>query len=97
VYGGGVSRELHKWPLGRPRLQVVNGAMNRALRRRRQPWNLWVVAAAIAVHFALRPLLDNWLNASSNKKFSAALVILAMPLLFAAYAFYRSMGGKRTS
>ena len=95
AYGVGVSRELQKWPPGRPRLHVVNGEMNRAVRQRRQPLNLWVVAAAIALHFALRPLFDNWLNASSNRKFFAAFVILALPLLFAAYAFYRSIGTKR--
>ena len=50
--------------------------------------------AAIGVHFALRPLLDGWLNASSDKKLIAALAILAMPLIFAAWAFYRSISGR---
>jgi hypothetical protein len=51
-----------------------------------------VGVAAIGVHFALRPLLDGWLNASSDKTFIAALAILALPLIFAAWAFYRSIG-----
>jgi hypothetical protein len=97
AYGVRVSHELQKWPLGRPRLHVVNGEVNRAVRQRRQPWNLWLAAAAIALHFTLRPLLDSWLNASSDKLFFAALVILALPLLLAAYAFYRSIRGKRHS
>ena len=92
-----MSRELQKWPPGRTRLHVVNAESNRAVRRHRPLWNLWVVAGAIALHFALRPLLDGWLNASSNKLFFAALFILALPLLFAAYAFYRSLRGKRHS
>ena len=44
--------------------------------------------AGIAVHFALRPLLDNWLNALSDRKLFAALAMLAVggclvPQLFA--------------
>ncbi len=35
------------------------------------------------MHILLRPLLDPWLNAESDAKVSAAVVILAVPVVFA--------------
>ncbi len=92
-----VSPVDHKWPLGRTHLHAVNGNVNLASRKHGPSWSPWLALAAIALHFILRPLLDPWLNASSDGKFFAALAILALPLLFAAYAFYRSFGSRRNS
>jgi len=93
-YGAGVSLEHERRPRGHITLRLVNGQSSSARRARRTPWSPWVCVAGIAVHFALRPLLDNWLNALSDRKLFAALAILAAPLFFAAYAFYRSIDGR---
>jgi hypothetical protein len=54
-------------------------------------WHLWPAFAAIGVHFALRQMLDPWLNASSDIKFWGAVVLLAIPLVFAFFAFFRAI------
>jgi len=54
-----------------------------ARRLPRGVWSLWPTFAGVAVHFALREVLDPWLNASSDAKFWGAVSILALPLLFA--------------
>jgi len=93
-YGAVVSLEHDRRPHGHITLRLVNGQSSSVRRARRAPWSPWVCVASIGVHFALRPLLDNWLNALSDRKLFAALAILAAPLLFAAYAFYRSIDGR---
>ena len=66
--------------------------MNEPARRDpRGVWSLWPTFAGVAVHFALREVLDPWLNASSDAKFWGAVSILALPLLFAVYAMYRAI------
>lgn len=48
----------------------------------RRPVRLWPLAAGIAAHFALRTLLDPWLNAPSDAKLLGAIAILTVPLLW---------------
>jgi hypothetical protein len=54
-------------------------------------WHLWPAFAAVALHFVLRQMLDPWLNASSDTKFWGAVVLLAIPLVFAFFAFVRAI------
>jgi beta-lactamase regulating signal transducer with metallopeptidase domain len=54
-------------------------------------WSLWPALAGVVVHFALREVLDRWLNASSDAKFWGAVGILALPLLFSVFAIYRAI------
>jgi hypothetical protein len=54
-------------------------------------WSLWPTFAGIGVHFALREVLDPWLNASSDAKFWGAVGVLALPLLFSVFAMYRAI------
>ena len=84
-----MSPDHGKWPLGRSNLRVIYGSQSAAPRRR--GWSPWVAVAAFGAHFGLRLLLDTWLNAGSDVKVIAALVILIVPLLIAAFALYRSI------
>jgi hypothetical protein len=52
-------------------------------------WNPWVAVMGVVLHFVLRQLLDSWLNAPSDTKFTVAVFILMAPLLFSAYALFR--------
>jgi hypothetical protein len=54
-------------------------------------WTLWPALAGVAVHFVLREVLNPWLNASSDARFWAAVVILTLPILFAIFALIRSI------
>lgn len=80
-----------KWPLGRPNLRVIDGQLKASLRQGRGLWSPWVSVAGVGVHFLLRLVLDSWLNAASDWKVSVAIVMLALPLLFAVFAVYRSI------
>ncbi len=62
-----------------------------ARRTRGRAVSTWVCVALVGAHFALRIPLDSWLNAPSDAKFVAAVVILIVPLLFAAFALYRAV------
>jgi hypothetical protein len=45
----------------------------------------------VAVHVALRPLLDPWLNAPRDLEVFAAVALLGLPLVLAAFALYRAI------
>jgi hypothetical protein len=60
-------------------------------RRFRGVWSLWPALAGVAVHFALREVLNPWLNAPSDMKFWGAVTILAVPLVFAVFAMVRAI------
>ncbi len=60
-------------------------------RRFRGAWSPWIPIVAVVVFCLLRLLLDPWLNAPSDQKLVAALGILALPLLFAGFALYRTI------
>jgi hypothetical protein len=60
-------------------------------RRFRGVWSAWPAVFGVAVHFALREVLNPWLNAPSDLKFWGAVAILAIPLAFAAFAVVRSI------
>jgi hypothetical protein len=85
-----VSPDKGKWPLGRSNLRVIDGQKTSAQRSRRRSWSPWIFVAFVGAHFAIRFSLDTWLNAASDFKFVAALVLSIAPLLLAAYALYRS-------
>jgi hypothetical protein len=54
-------------------------------------WTLWPALAGVVVHFILREVLNPWLNASSDARFGAAVVILILPLVFTIFALLRSI------
>jgi hypothetical protein len=54
-------------------------------------WTVGPALAGIAVHFALREVLNPWLNASSDTKFWGAVTILVIPLVFAIFAMVRAI------
>ena len=60
-------------------------------RRFRGVWSLWPAAFAVALHFALREVLNPWLNAPSDTKVWGAVTILAVPLVFAVFAMVRAI------
>jgi len=49
------------------------------------------VVLGLVVHLALRPLLDPWLNASSDGKVAAAVAILVLPIVFSVVALIRAL------
>jgi hypothetical protein len=54
-------------------------------------WSPWPGFCAVGVYFALREVLNRWLNAPSDKKFWGAVAILAVPLAFAVFALVRAI------
>jgi hypothetical protein len=60
-------------------------------KRFRGVWSLWPAVAGVAMHFALREVLNPWLNAPSDTKFWGAVTILAVPLVFAVFAMVRAI------
>jgi hypothetical protein len=60
-------------------------------KRFRGVWSVWPALFGVVVHFALREVLNPWLNAASDLKFWGAVAILAIPLVFAAFAVVRSI------
>ncbi len=59
--------------------------------RYRGVYSPWVAVLLVALHVALRPLLDPWLNAPRDLKVFIAAALLALPLLLAAFALYRAI------
>jgi ABC-type sugar transport system permease subunit len=49
------------------------------------------VVLGLLVHLALRPLLDPWLNASSDAKVATAIAILLLPIAFSAVMLLRAL------
>ncbi len=74
------------------RLRRDNERLRRELLRRGAGHRYWPVAAGLLTHLALRPVLDPWLNASSDAKLAGAVVLLALPLVGAAVALVRASG-----
>jgi hypothetical protein len=83
-----VSPTHESGPSGR---RVIDVRVRPLRRTHRATWSPWVPVLAIAFFCVIRLLLDPWLNASSDRKLTAALVILGLPLLFAGYALYRTI------
>lgn len=54
-------------------------------------WSVWPVLLGVVVHFGLREVLNPWLNAPSDTKFWGAVVIVAVPLVFAVFALIRAI------
>jgi hypothetical protein len=54
-------------------------------------WSVWPALLGVVVHFGLREVLNPWLNAPSDTKFWGAVVILAVPLVFAVFALIRAI------
>ncbi len=75
----------------RAELLEENSRLKRELLRRRSHSPMWPVIGGLAAHIALRPLLDPWLNAGSDAKVTAAVVILAIPVLFAVLMLARAL------
>jgi hypothetical protein len=60
-------------------------------RRWRGVWGVWPAVLGVVVHFVLREMLNPWLNAPSDAKFWGAVLILAVPIVFAVVALIRSI------
>jgi hypothetical protein len=73
----------------REELIAENERLRKELLRGRTHRSMWPVIAGLSLHILLRPLLDPWLNAESDAKVSAAVVILAVPVLFAVAALVK--------
>jgi hypothetical protein len=56
---------------------------------------MWPVVAGLAAHIALRPILDPWLNSSSDGKVDLAIIILAAPLALSVVTLLRALRPKR--
>lgn len=52
---------------------------------------MWPVVLWLVVHLVLRPLLDPWLNASSDALVAGAVVILTIPVVFALVMLARAL------
>jgi hypothetical protein len=76
-------------------LEEENARLRRELLRRRTHSPIWPVVGGLAAHIVLRPLLDPWLNASSDAKVAAAAAILAIPILFAVFMLVRALRKKQ--
>ena len=56
---------------------------------------MWPVIGGLAAHILLRPLLDPWLNASSDAKVATAAALLSIPILFAVFMLVRALRSKQ--
>jgi len=68
-----------------------NERLRRELLRKRTDSPMWPVVLGLVVHLVLRPLLDPWLNASSDAKVAGAVVILTIPVVFALVMLARAL------
>jgi hypothetical protein len=75
-------------------LHVVSGDPGPSRAPFRTVWSPWLAVLGVAVHFVLRFVLDSWLNAPSDAKFAGAVFILALPLVFSAFALVRAIRGR---
>jgi hypothetical protein len=73
----------------REELLDENERLRREVLEKRTHSPMWPVVLGLVVHIALRPLCDPWLNASSDSKVSAAIVILAIPIVFSGVMLVR--------
>jgi hypothetical protein len=79
----------------RDELLSENARLRSELLRRRSNRPMWPVVAGLAAHIALRPILDPWLNSSSDGKVDLAIVILAAPLAASVVTLLRALRPKR--
>ena len=56
---------------------------------------MWPVIGGLTAHILLRPLLDPWLNASSDAKVATAAALLSIPILFAVFMLARALRSKQ--
>jgi len=75
----------------REELLAENQRLREEILRRRSAGSMWPAIAGLLLHILLRPLLDPWLNAASDVKVAAAVVILAIPVLFAVATLVRAL------
>jgi hypothetical protein len=75
----------------REALLQENERLKRELLRKRADSPMWPVVLGFVVHLVLRPLFDPWLNASSDAKVAAAVVILTLPVVFALVMLARAL------
>lgn len=78
----------------RDELLSENARLKTELLRRRSNSPMWPVVAGLAAHIALRPMLDPWLNSSSDGKVDFAIVVLAAPLAVSAAMLVRALRSK---
>ncbi|HEX4339306.1 MAG TPA: hypothetical protein VH062_25540 [Polyangiaceae bacterium] len=79
----------------RTALLEENARLRGELLRKRTHSPMWPVVGGLAAHIALRPLLDPWLNAGSDAKVAGAVVILAVPVVFAGVMLVRALRRKQ--
>lgn len=75
----------------RDEVLAENARLKNELLRRRSNSPMWPVVAGLAAHIALRPVLDPWLNSSSDAKVDLAVVLLAAPLAVSAVMLVRAL------
>jgi hypothetical protein len=78
----------------RDELLSENARLKTELLRRRSNSPMWPVVAGLATHIALRPMLDPWLNSSSDGKVDLAILVLAAPLAASAVMLVRALRSK---
>ncbi|HEX7670962.1 MAG TPA: hypothetical protein VF395_15310, partial [Polyangiaceae bacterium] len=78
----------------RDELLAENARLKTELLRRRSNRPMWPVVAGLAAHIALRPILDPWLNSSSDTKVDLAVFLLAVPLAASAVMLVRALRPK---
>jgi hypothetical protein len=80
-----------KEPRSAEELAAENEKLRRELLRRRTGPSTWPAVVALLVHIVVRPFFDPWLNAASDAKVTAAVVILAVPVVFAVIVLVRAI------
>jgi hypothetical protein len=77
-----------------PRVVYVN-PNPKPRRSLRGVWSVWPAVLGLVAYFALRQVLDPWLNASSDAKFWTAAAIIAAPVVFSLFAIARAIRAPR--
>jgi hypothetical protein len=75
----------------RAALVAENQRLRRALERARGSRGLWPTVVGLGAHVVLRPLLDPWLNGTSDWKLWVAVAILGAPLVVAFVSLFRAL------
>jgi hypothetical protein len=75
-------------------LLAENARLKERLLDRRSGSSMWPVIGGLAAHILLRPLMDPWLNASSDAKVYAAVAVLGVPVIFALVMLVRALTRK---
>jgi len=82
-------------PRDRKELLEENERLKRELLHRRSNPSMWPVILGLFAHILLRPFLDPWLNAPSDRKVAVAVVILAVPVVFALTMLVKALTHRR--